>query len=65
MALPWDRREFRSWRKALDDKALNAEQLALLREMTEKGQAASLEAAAELLDWQEGVVDADEHMYGL
>lgn len=64
MALPWQKRDFRSWREALAANALNDEQLALLKEMQEGGQATSLEAAADLLDWQENVVDPDEHMYG-
>jgi len=64
MALPWHKREFRSWRLALANNALNSEQLGTLREMTEAGQADSLEAAADLLDWQDNVVDPDEHMYG-
>jgi hypothetical protein len=64
MALPWDKREFSSWREALNHGTLNADQLGLLRELVEGGQAATIEAAADLLDWQEQVVDADEHMYG-
>ena len=64
MALPWQKREFRSWREALAGDRLNEEQLAVLREMKSSGQAASLEAAADFLDWQENVVDPDEHMYG-
>ena len=64
MALPWDKREFGSWRQALANDALSTEQLGTLKEMTETGQADSLEAAADLLDWQDNVVDPDEHMYG-
>jgi hypothetical protein len=33
--------------------------------MVESGEAATLEAAADRLDWQETVVDPDEHMYGM
>lgn len=64
MALPWDRREFESWREALEHDALDAAQLKVLRDMVDSGQAATLETAANMLDWQENVMDPDEHMYG-
>jgi hypothetical protein len=65
MALPWDKREFRSWREALEKGALDAGQLRVLEEMVDTAQAATIEAAASMLDWQESVVDPDEHMYGV
>jgi hypothetical protein len=64
VALPWDKREFRSWREALEQGALDAEHFRVLEEMVASGQAATIEAAASMLDWQETVVDPDEHMYG-
>jgi hypothetical protein len=64
MALPWDKREFQSWREALDTGALDPTHLRLLEEMVTRGEAASPQAAADLLDWQDTVVDPDEHMYG-
>ncbi len=64
MALPWDKREFSSWREALADGRLTQKQMNLLDGMVQEGQPASLQAAAEMLDWQESVVDPDEHMYG-
>lgn len=64
MALPWDKREFRSWREALEQRALDAGHLRVLEEMVDSGQAATIEAAASMLDWQDTVVDPDEHMYG-
>jgi len=64
MALPWDKREFGSWREALRAHLLDPTQLQVLEQMVETGQAASVEAAADMLDWQETVVDPDEHMYG-
>lgn len=64
MALPWDKREFGSWRVALGRQALNEQQRALLDGMVANGEATSVEAAADMLDWQESVVDPDEHMYG-
>jgi hypothetical protein len=65
MALPWDRREFSSWRGALDAGSLDPQLRRVLEEMVESGEAATLEAAADRLDWQETVVDPDEHMYGM
>jgi hypothetical protein len=65
MALPWEKREFQSWREALGKNVLEAAQLRLLEEMVARGEAASVEAAADLLDWKETVMDPDEHMYGM
>jgi hypothetical protein len=56
--------EFKSWRQALADQKLSAEQLAVLRTMVEDGEADSIEAAAARLDWQDTVINPDEHMYG-
>jgi hypothetical protein len=56
--------EFKSWRQALADQKLSAEQLAVLKTMVEDGQAESIEAAAARLDWQDTVINPDEHMYG-
>ena len=64
MALPWDSREFDSWRGALAADQLTSKQIELLETMVEEGQADSIQAAAEMLDWQASVVDPDEHMYG-
>lgn len=64
MALPWDKRDFSSWEKALAAGQLNAEQLASLDAMVESGEAATREQAAERLDWLDTVIDPDEHMYG-
>lgn len=65
MALPWDKRDFQSWHAALVAGQLEPKQLTLLEDMVTDGQAADIHAAAQMLDWQEGVVDPDEHMYGL
>ena len=64
MALPWDKRDFASWREALVQHRLTDKQIDLLEGMVQEGQAESVQAAAEMLDWQENVVDPDEHMYG-
>jgi hypothetical protein len=55
---------FKSWRLALENGKLSAEQLAVLKDMVEKHQAETLEAAAVMLDWQDSVIDPPEHMYG-
>jgi len=64
MAFIHERREFESWVQALAAGELTPEQLAILQTMVDEGEAATLEGAAQLLDWQEHVIDADEHMYG-
>ena len=57
--------EFDSWLQALQDQKLQPEQIAVLQQMIEQGQAETLDRAAQLLDWQESVLDPIEHMYGL
>ena len=64
MASPDEKKEFDSWHRALSENLLEPEQLAVLQKMVDDGQAESLEEAAQLLDWQDRVVDPDEHMYG-
>ena len=56
--------QFRSWRQALAQSLLTPEQLLVLQKMVEDGEAQSIEAAAARLDWQETVINPDEHMYG-
>jgi hypothetical protein len=56
--------QFKSWRQALLDGALTRDQLAVLEKMVEDGEADSIEAAAARLDWQDTVINPDEHMYG-
>ena len=51
-------------RVGLAANTLTPEQVAVLQDMVEQGQVESVEAAATLLDWQEDVIDPDEHMYG-
>ena len=64
MADPHEKKEFDSWHRALKEKKLKPKQLAVLQKMVDDGQAVSLERAAQLLDWEETVIDPDEHMYG-
>jgi hypothetical protein len=64
MAQPHEKKEFESWRRALEEDKLTPEQLATLQKMVDEGQAETLANAALLLDWQESVIDPDEHMYG-
>jgi hypothetical protein len=65
MASIQEEREFDSWLQALQDKQLDATQIAVLQQMVDQGQAENLEGAAQLLDWQESVIDPVEHLYGL
>ena len=56
--------EFKSWRQALAENRLTRDQLAVLEKMVEDGAARTIEAAAAQLDWQDTVINPDEHMYG-
>jgi hypothetical protein len=53
-----------SWAQALAANALTSEQLAVLQSMCDAGEAETLEAAASMLDWQDHIINPDEHMYG-
>ena len=64
MASPHEKKEFESWYRALMTDALTPEQLAVLQNMVDEGQVENLARAAQLLDWQDTVIDPDEHMYG-
>lgn len=64
MAFIHEQREFDSWIQALAAGLLTPAQLAVLQAMVDDGEADTLAGAAQLLDWQESVIDADEHMYG-
>lgn len=64
MALPFEKREFESWYQALKAGILTPDQVAVLQKMVDDDETDSLEKAAQLLDWQETVIDPDEHMYG-
>jgi hypothetical protein len=59
-----DEVQFKSWRQALADKRLTPDQLSVLEKMVEDGEADTIEAAAARLDWQDTVINPDEHMYG-
>ena len=59
-----DEYQFKSWRQALAENQLTGDQLAVLQKMVEDGEAESVEAAAARLDWQDTVINPDEHMYG-
>jgi hypothetical protein len=56
--------QFKSWRQALAENRLSREQLSVLEKMVEDGEAENIEAAAARLDWQDTVINPDEHMYG-
>lgn len=59
-----DESGFSSWRQALAANRLTRDQLAVLEKMVEDGEAENVEAAAARLDWQDTVIQPDEHMYG-
>jgi len=59
-----DEAQFKSWRQALAENRLTRDQFSVLEKMVEDGEAASIEAAAARLDWQDTVLNPDEHMYG-
>ncbi len=54
----------KSWRLALEQGILSKQQMATLEEMVTKGEADSVERAAEMLDWQDAIINKPEHMYG-
>ncbi len=64
MASPHEKKEFESWYRALMMDKLKPAQLTVLQTMVDEGQAENLERAAQLLDWQDTVINPDEHMYG-
>lgn len=64
MASPHEKKEFQSWSRALSQNQLEPDQVAVLQQMVDEGEADTLEKAAVLLDWRESVIDPDEHMYG-
>ena len=64
MTNPTESQNFRSWQRALDEGTLTPEQLKTLKDMVESGQVDSVETAAKMLDWQDGVIDPEEHMWG-
>lgn len=55
---------FKSWQRALAENKLTPEQLRTLQDMVDAGQVDSIETAAKMLDWQDGVIDPAEHMWG-
>jgi hypothetical protein len=59
-----DTRPIKSWRSALDQGILSKEQIALLEDMVQKGESNSVQHAADMLDWQDAIINKPEHMYG-
>ena len=55
---------FKSWQRALAESKLTPEQLKTLQDMVDSGQVDSVETAAKMLDWQNEVIDPEEHMWG-
>ena len=59
-----EQQPFKSWQRALADNKLTPDQVQILQDMVDSGQAQSVENAAGILDWQDGIIDPEEHMYG-
>lgn len=64
MDKPAEQGKFKSWRQALEQGILSADQIAVLDDMVKQGQADTLEAAASILDWQDAIINKPDHMYG-
>jgi hypothetical protein len=64
MENPSEPAKIKSWRQALDQGMLSAQQIEVLEGMVTEGQAESLQAAASMLDWQDAIINKPEHMYG-
>ncbi len=59
-----EQEHIRSWQRALAENSLTPEQLRTLQDMVDAGQVDTIETAAKMLDWQDGVMDPPEHMWG-
>lgn len=57
-------KEFDSWDRALRENKLKPKQVEVLQGMIQDGLVKSLERAARLLDWQDMILDPEEHLYG-
>ena len=55
---------FGNWHRSLRENRLTPEQMTVLEKLVEEGTTKTLEQAASLLDFQDSVIDRDEHMYG-
>lgn len=55
---------FRGWHRALEEQTLTPDQLRVLEEMVADGEADNIQTAASMLDWQDSIINKDEHMYG-
>jgi hypothetical protein len=64
MSRPNEKKEFESWYQALQARQLTPEQVTVLQAIVDEGQADTLARAAQLLDWQDSVIDPVEHLYG-
>jgi len=64
MTEPANQAGFHSWRQALEAKTLSPEQMEVLQDMVDKGEAETISAAAVMLDWKDGIIHPAEHLYG-
>ena len=55
---------FINWQRGLAENTLTPEQLMTLQDMVTSGQAGRVQNAAAILDWQDSIIDPEEHMYG-
>ena len=56
--------QFKSWEHALAENRLTPEQMKVLQDMVGKENVDSIQTAAKMLDWQDSIINKDEHMYG-
>ncbi len=56
--------QFKSWELALAENRLTPEQMKVLQDMVGKDNVDSIQTAAKMLDWQDSIINKDEHMYG-
>jgi len=59
-----DQQPFKSWERALAENRLTPEQLKVLQDMVVNDHLDSIKTAAKMLDWQDSIINPDEHMYG-
>ena len=64
MEYPAESGRFKSWQRALAENQLTPEQMKVLKDMVGINNVDSVDTAAKMLDWQDSVINPDEHMYG-
>jgi hypothetical protein len=59
-----EHQHFINWQRGLAENTLSSVQLQTLQDMVDSGQAKDVQNAAAILDWQDSIIDPEEHMYG-